>query len=133
MSESADYKRLLDEAWELHQAKNAGYAGADQGDHWANFRGAEAFGISALDGCLVRMSDKYIRATNLRRLPSNERVGEPLRDTLRDLAAYALIAVCLLDEENAKKTDGQILMSCRHGVDTRITNCLRCKEESWTG
>ena len=122
------YKQLLDDAWELFESKNAGYAGADNADAFANFRMAEAFGISALDGCLVRMSDKYIRVTNLRRLPSNERVNESIRDTLRDLAAYALIAVCLLDEENAP-TDGAVLMSCHHGVDTRITNCLRCVEE----
>jgi hypothetical protein len=97
---------------------------------------AEAFGISALDGCLVRMSDKYIRVTNLRRHPANEQVNESMRDTLRDLAAYALIAVCLLDEETEAerivRTDGFILTSCRHGVDTRITNCLRCVEESQT-
>lgn len=128
------YKALLDQAWELFEAKNAGYAGADNEDAFANFRMAEQFGISALDGCLVRMSDKYIRVTNLRRLPSNERVDESIRDTLRDLAAYALIAVCLLDEEMATEarptqTAGFILTSCRHGVDTRITNCLRCVEE----
>jgi len=100
MSTRDAYRKLLDQAWELFENKNAGYAGADNPDAFANFRMAEAFGISALDGCLVRMSDKYIRVSNLRRLPSNERVGESVRDTLRDLAAYALIAVCLLDEEH---------------------------------
>lgn len=122
------YRNLLDEAWELFKAKNAGYAGDDNLDPWANFRMSEAFGISALDGCLVRMSDKYIRITNLRRSPANEKVGESIRDTLRDLASYALIAVCLLDEQDGK-TDGSILMSCKHGVDLRFTNCLRCVEE----
>lgn len=127
------YRKLLDEAWELFEAKNAGYAGADNADAFANFRMSEAFGISALDGCLVRMSDKYIRVTNLRRLPSNEQVDESIRDTLRDLAAYALIAVCLLDEQtandNVTPTAGSVLLTCRHGVDKRITNCLRCVEE----
>jgi hypothetical protein len=96
---SERYKELLDEEWATHQAKNAGYAGADNPDTWANFRMSEAFGVSALDGCLVRLSDKYIRVTNLRRDPRNEQVGESLKDTLKDLAAYAKIAVCLLEEE----------------------------------
>ena len=98
-SGSLRYRDLLDEAWDLHVAKNAGYAGADNPDTWANFRMSEAFGVSALDGCLIRMSDKYIRVTNLRRDKSNERVGESLIDTLKDLAAYANIAICLLEEE----------------------------------
>lgn len=98
---SQAYKALLDEAWELHQNKNAGYAGEDNPDPWANFRMSEAFGVSALDGCLVRLSDKYIRITNLRKNPANDRVNESIRDTLKDLAAYALIAICLLDEETS--------------------------------
>lgn len=97
---SKEYKRLLDEAWDIHVRKNAGYAGFDNADPWANFRMSEAFGVSAFDGCLVRLSDKYIRVTNLRKDARNEQVNESLRDTLVDLAAYALIAVCLLDEQN---------------------------------
>jgi len=108
---SPAYKRLLDEAWELHVAKNAGYAGEDNADPWANFRMSEAFGISAVDGCLVRMSDKYIRVTNLRRRPANDKVNESIRDTLLDLAAYAYIAVCLMDEEqDIAISPGQLLI-----------------------
>lgn len=83
----------------LHIAKNAGYAGADNPDPWANFRLAANFGVSPVEGVYVRMSDKYIRTTNLRANPANERVGESLLDTLADLAAYSLIAICLLREE----------------------------------
>lgn len=84
-----------------HIRKNAGYAGADNSDPWANFRMAEDFGITAHMGVLVRMSDKYIRIRNLRRDPNNEQVGESILDTLIDLAAYSLIAVCLLREPTA--------------------------------
>ena len=80
-----------------HMKKNAGYAG-DSADPWANFRMAERLGITAHMGVLVRMSDKYIRIRNLRENPANEQVGESILDTLLDLAAYALIAVCLLRE-----------------------------------
>ena len=47
---SQEYQDLLDRAWDLHVAKNAGYAGADNPDPWANFRMCEAFGISAFTG-----------------------------------------------------------------------------------
>ena len=99
MAASERYFELLQEAADLHRRKNAGYAGADNPDPWANFRMSEAFGVNALDGCLVRLSDKYIRITNLRRNSANEQVGESIKDTLRDLAAYSLIAICLLEEQ----------------------------------
>lgn len=95
---SQKYLDLLERMKTLHERKNAGYAGADNPDPWANFRMSEAFGVSAFKGCLVRMSDKYIRVTNLIKNPANEQVGESVKDTLFDLAAYALIAICLMEE-----------------------------------
>lgn len=103
MAGSKRYLELLEEAKSLHIRKNAGYAGADNPDPWANFRMAEGFGISPLEGCLVRLSDKYIRVQNLMRNPANDQVGESIKDTLFDLSAYALIAICLLEEEEAKR------------------------------
>lgn len=98
MAGDARYLKLLDEMRELHIKKSAGYAG-DNPDAWANFRGSKGFGISALSGCLVRMADKYIRVQNLMKNPDNEKVGENIKDTLLDLASYALIAYCLKEEE----------------------------------
>ena len=99
---SQRYIELLREMKELHEKKNAGYSGKDNPDPWANFRMAEQFGVSAFQGCLVRMSDKYIRVTNLIKDPANDMVNENVKDTLFDLAAYALIAVCLLEEQEKK-------------------------------
>lgn len=96
---SERYMKLLDEMRELHIKKNAGYSGKDNPDPWANFRMAEQFGVSAFQGCLVRMSDKYIRITNLVKDPSNDMVNESVKDTLFDLAAYSLISICLLEEQ----------------------------------
>lgn len=98
---SKRYIELLDQMKDLHVRKNAGYAGDDP-DPWANFRMCEKFGIPSFLGCLVRLSDKYIRVTNLVKNPKNEQVGESIKDTLFDLAAYSLIAVCLLEEEENK-------------------------------
>lgn len=102
MAYSKRYLQLLEEMAELHKNKSAGYAG-DNPDAWANFRQAEGFGVSAFDGCLVRMSDKFVRVQNLVKNPKNDKVGESIKDTLFDLSSYALIALCLLEEENAQK------------------------------
>ena len=92
------FLELLDEMKAIHIAKCAGYAGEDNPDTWANFRQAEGFGVSALLGCLIRLSDKFIRVQNLVRNSKNEQVGESIKDTLIDLAGYALIAICLIEE-----------------------------------
>lgn len=92
------YLALLERMKELHIAKNAGYSG-DSADRWANFRMSEGFGVSPFIGVMVRMSGKFIRIQNLVKNPKNEKVGESIRDTLMDLASYALIAICLLDEK----------------------------------
>lgn len=91
------YLKLLEDMARLHRAKNAGYSGDSQ-DRWANFRMSESFGVSAVLGCLIRMSDKFIRIQNLIKNPNNEQVGEAITDTLMDLASYALITICLIDE-----------------------------------
>lgn len=97
------FHELLEEQWQTHLVKAAGYSGTDEPDTWANFREAEAWGIRPLDGVFVRLGDKYRRVQNLRRNPANDQIsGESLRDTLMDLANYAMIGVCLLEEEWAE-------------------------------
>lgn len=88
------YLQLLDEMRELHIKKNAGYSG----DSTDRCRLAEAFGVSTFLGVMVRMSDKWIRITNLIKNLLLDQVGESIDDTLFDLAAYALIAICIRRE-----------------------------------
>ena len=99
MNGDPTYLKLLDEMKELHLKKNAGYSG-DSVNRWANFRMSEGFNVSAFLGCLIRMSDKFIRVQNLVKNPKNEMLGEAIEDTLLDLASYALIAICLRREKN---------------------------------
>lgn len=96
---SPAFHALLDELRDLHERKNRGYAGHSD-DPFANFRQCETFGISATDGVITRMSDKYSRLQSLWADASNEQVGESVKDTLMDLAAYALILICLMREQN---------------------------------
>lgn len=96
---SSRYLALLREAAELHVRKSAGYAGKDNPDTWANFRQAAKLGITPLKGAMIRLGDKWERACNLVRDPSNEQVGEALHETLVDGLAYFGISACLLAEE----------------------------------
>jgi len=94
---------LLEEMKDLHIRKNAGYAGKDATDAWVNFRMAEMFGVSTFKGVLVRLSDKFIRISNLSKNPDNDMVGESIIDSLFDLAAYCLIAICIYEENRTKE------------------------------
>lgn len=81
----------------IHDAKNRDYA--RKADPFSNFRACEAAGISATDGVLTRMSDKWERLVNLiRKEREGETFGvfdESIEDTLLDLANYAVILACL--------------------------------------
>ena len=83
--------------------KNAGYAGKDNPDPYANFRLSEWFGVPVSKGVMIRMSDKFRRLSNLAKNPSNDKVGESMKDTLMDMAVYCIILICLLEEENQKE------------------------------
>ena len=90
-------EKLISEMVLLHKNKNAGYSG-DNPDTWANFRDSEEIGISAFMGCMIRLGDKRRRINNLLKNPDNNKVGESIKDTLADEAAYALIGICLYNE-----------------------------------
>ena len=96
--ETSRFSELLNEMHDIYERKNSGYAGQDYLDPFANFRMAENLGISAFKGCLVRMSDKFVRICNLTRDETNNKVNETITDTLMDLAVYSLIAICLFEE-----------------------------------
>lgn len=88
------FHALLRDMADLHDRKNHDYA--EEADPLSNFRRAERLGIDPFAGVLVRMSDKWSRIEQLQqgKTPQNE----SLRDSLQDLAAYALLAILFLDE-----------------------------------
>lgn len=102
---SERYLELLRGMEELHRTKNAGYSGKNNPDPWANFRRSQRIGVNPLQSALVRMNDKYERLMNILEDPTNEQVGEGPTDTLLDLSSYALIALCLYEEQLISKTD----------------------------
>lgn len=103
---SPEYLELLDKMRDLHIRKNQGYSAASKvGDCWHNFRQCENFGIPAPDGVITRMSDKWSRLQSLWLDRANDKVDEPIEDTLMDLAAYSLILICLLKEQKDTSND----------------------------
>lgn len=100
MGANKRFIELLDELKSVHVAKSAGYAGRDNPDAFANFRLSQVFGVTQFKGCLVRLSDKFARVGNLIQDPSNDMIGESVKDNLLDLASYALIAYVLYEEEH---------------------------------
>lgn len=86
---------LLEEIAALHSKKNHDYAKSDE--PLSNFNRCKALGVEPWRGVLVRMSDKWSRLEQLAggKSPKNE----SMRDTLIDLAIYALIDVLLIDEK----------------------------------
>lgn len=95
MPRNPKFDELLEELRRLHDGKNHDYA--QDADPLSNLRRAEAFGIPAWKGVLVRLTDKWSRIEQLAngKAPKHE----SLRDSLIDNAAYSLLAIILLDEK----------------------------------
>ena len=84
-----------------HADKNHDYSG--DADPFANFRECEAFGITAVDGVITRITDKDSRFKNWlkKRRTGNAELrvkDETMLDTLQDRAVYTLILMVLLEE-----------------------------------
>lgn len=86
---------LLDEMRKIHAAKSHDYASLAA--PLSNFTRARRFGVEPWRGALVRLGDKVARLEELTCVGKTPR-NESVRDTLVDLASYALITVLLLED-----------------------------------
>lgn len=91
-----EYLKLLDEMKELHCRKAADYGRGK--DPFANVRAGADFGVPAWVGVMIRANDKMHRIKSF--LANGSLKNESVEDSLKDLAAYALIALVLYREEN---------------------------------
>ena len=92
-----EYLKLLDEMRELHVRKAADYGRGH--DPLANCRGSTEFGVPAWVGTMIRAMDKVHRIKSF--VANGSLKNESVEDSLKDLAAYALIALVLYREEAA--------------------------------
>ncbi len=89
MNKAERLEKLMNELLETYKAKNADY-----GDSFADsFR---EFGITS---AVIRMSDKMNRIKSLSKKGGRQVKDESLRDSLMDLANYALMTVVELDQQ----------------------------------
>ena len=91
------FHALLNEIAALHDAKQQDYGRGS--DAFANIRASAEFGIPPWVGAVLRGNDKMHRIKSL--LLNGSLKNEPLEDSLKDLAVYALIALLLYREGKA--------------------------------
>ena len=96
MSQSERFYQLLNEMKKTHYLKSKDYG--DEEDVLANFRTCEMAGIPAWKGCCVRIGDKFSRIMGFAKKEKLEVKDESIKDTLIDMANYALIALILYEE-----------------------------------
>lgn len=99
MSGHPEYKKILDEMWELHCRKAMSY-GSDK-DSLANLRNGERFGMSAWKRCLVESDSAFYRMQNY--CNGRNESFESAENALKDAAAFSLLALLFLREERDKE------------------------------
>ena len=87
---------ILDNMQSVYEAKDSDYSAT--GLPMGNLRKCEDAGIDAWRGCLVRIGDKMSRLENFLKEKEYLVISEKAEDTVVDLANYAILMSCLLEE-----------------------------------
>ena len=86
--------KLMVQSVRVHAAKQTDYG--SEGDPFANIRASEDWGIPAWVGALVRLNDKVHRLKEFAKKGSL--ANESAKDSMLDIAVYALISYVLYEE-----------------------------------
>ena len=103
MKQSEAFYSLLENMKEVHDMKRHDYA--SQEDVFKNFRTCEMGGIPAWKGCAIRIGDKFSRLMSFVKQEELKVKDESIRDTLIDMANYAIICAILYDETKEHKAN----------------------------
>ena len=87
---------ILDNMQSVYEAKDNDYSAT--GLPMGNLRKCEDAGIDAWRGCLVRIGDKMSRLENFLKEKEYLVISEKAEDTVIDLANYAILMCCLIEE-----------------------------------
>jgi hypothetical protein len=87
---------ILDNMQAVYEAKDNDYSATDL--PMGNLRKCEEAGIDAWRGCLVRIGDKMSRLENFLKEKEYLVISEKAEDTVIDLANYAILMSCLIQE-----------------------------------
>ena len=93
---SERFYELLDSMKAIHDAKRHDYGREE--DIFANFRTCEMAGIPAWKGSCIRLGDKFSRLMGFAKKEKLQVKDESIKDTLLDMANYALITLILYEE-----------------------------------
>jgi len=96
--QSHRYYELLKEMTAIHNSKRHDYA--DDEDIFQNFRTSEMMGLPAWKGVCIRIGDKFSRIMGFAKKEKLEVKDESIKDTLIDMANYAIIALILYEEND---------------------------------
>jgi hypothetical protein len=98
INDSEVFYNLCDGLKSMHQRKAADYGNGR--DPLGNFEQARDWGLTPFHGVMIRIGDKIARLQSF--LAKGNLMNESVHDTLRDLAAYALLADVILQREERK-------------------------------
>jgi len=87
---------ILDNMQSVYEAKDNDYSAT--GLPMGNLRKCEDAGIDSWRGCLVRIGDKMSRLENFLKEKEYLVISEKAEDTVVDLANYAILMSCLIEE-----------------------------------
>jgi hypothetical protein len=94
---------ILDNMQAVYEAKDSDYSAT--GLPMGNLRKCEDAGIEAWRGCLVRIGDKMSRLENFLKEKEYLVISEKAEDTVIDLANYAILMACLIQESKKPHSD----------------------------
>ena len=94
---------ILDNMQAVYEAKDSDYSAT--GLPMGNLRKCEDAGIEAWRGCLVRIGDKMSRLENFLKEKEYLVISEKAEDTVIDLANYAILMSCLIEEIKPPHSD----------------------------
>ena len=89
------FDEIAKEMCELHRAKDADYGNSF----------GETFRKLGIISAVTRISDKYNRLVNLSTNRGEANVDESLEDTLKDMAAYAIMTIVELENQKKEITE----------------------------
>ncbi len=107
---------ILDNMQKVYEAKDSDYSAT--GLPMGNLRKCEDAGIDAWRGCLVRIGDKMSRLENFLKEKEYLVISEKAEDTVVDLANYAILMSCLIEE--AKKPYSQYYWDISEQAQKRL-------------
>ena len=100
---------ILENMQAVYEAKDSDYSAT--GKPMGNLRKCEDAGIEAWRGCLVRIGDKMSRLENFLKEKEYLVISEKAEDTVIDLANYAILMSCLIEEIKPPHSDYYLNLS----------------------